>query len=171
MTLRQQTEVERSEEAIVERQLAYQAIERLELRVQRLRTELASDSDPQTSENLSQALQRLRVTQQRLQALNAFVHQHDRARDSAKSPAIQSSRDPSKSAVHQARRAFVLVSALVPKRLSDEEIGDALEVISRMESEGRSRWLCRLKVVSAIFWVLVNAVREARQAWKGKDSA
>ena len=46
--------------------------------------------------------------------------------------------------------------------VADEEIGDALELIARMERDQRY-WLCWLKVASTTFWVLVNAVRELRR--------
>lgn len=74
----------------------------------------------------------------------------------------------STSTSERARRVLDAVSACVPKRLADEEIGDALELITRMETEGRSKFLCWTKVATTVFWVAVNALREIRRSWKGK---
>jgi hypothetical protein len=55
---------------------------------------------------------------------------------------------------------FTLISAVLPSRICRDEIGDAMEMINRYVQEGRSPWIVRLKVVTTIFWLLVNTVRE-----------
>jgi hypothetical protein len=68
--------------------------------------------------------------------------------------------------LERAARVFATLLAFVPRRIADEEVGDALEVISTFEFQGWRLWL---KVVSTIFWVLVNAVREGASATLGKS--
>jgi len=57
-----------------------------------------------------------------------------------------------------------LICLLVPKRLSEEEIGDALELIGEIDS----RWKRGIKIASTIFWIIMNAVREVNSALIGK---
>ena len=56
--------------------------------------------------------------------------------------------------------ALLLVEALVPRRIADEEIGDALERIEKFRREGRPRWCITLVVASTVFWVVVHAIRD-----------
>jgi hypothetical protein len=59
---------------------------------------------------------------------------------------------------------FGIVEALLPKRLAHEELGDALEYIA---AHPRG-WRVIVKIVSSIFWIGVNAVREWRSAFGRK---
>jgi hypothetical protein len=59
--------------------------------------------------------------------------------------------------IDRARRAFELLEVFVPRRICNEEIGDAMEVIHRMVSTGRPRWMIRLKIVTTYFWVLTHS--------------
>lgn len=52
--------------------------------------------------------------------------------------------------------ALDLLSMLVPKRISNEEIGDALEQIHAMVKARRPRWFIYVKVVTTFFWVGVH---------------
>lgn len=52
------------------------------------------------------------------------------------------------------------VSLLVPRRLADEEIGDALEEIYRLVREDRPQLKVWLKVCSTVFWIGINSLRE-----------
>jgi hypothetical protein len=61
-------------------------------------------------------------------------------------------------ALERAKQAFELLEAFVPKRICNEEIGDAMEVIHRMVYHGRPRWMVRLKVATTYFWVITHAV-------------
>lgn len=65
-------------------------------------------------------------------------------------------------------RADVVLDTLrifVPRRLADEEIGDAFELIVEKDLRGWRLWG---KVASTVFWVLVNGVRECVAAIVGK---
>jgi hypothetical protein len=64
-----------------------------------------------------------------------------------------------------------VMALLVPKRLWDEEIGDAFEVLERLERAGAPRWQMRLKIWSAVFWVLVNSGRDLVSAALGKSKS
>jgi hypothetical protein len=58
----------------------------------------------------------------------------------------------------------------VPKRLADEEIGDALESIARLARERRPKWQIYLKAASAAFFVLLNALHEVSSSLLGKKN-
>ncbi len=68
------------------------------------------------------------------------------------------------------QRAFRWLAILTPKRVWNEDVGDALEVIAAMEREGCSRLQVRLKIVSTYFWVLIAVVRELVAALTGRKS-
>jgi hypothetical protein len=54
---------------------------------------------------------------------------------------------------------FRFLSAFVPKRQSDEEIGEALEVIGKQLERSPARLPVYRLVAITVFWVLVNAIR------------
>lgn len=56
----------------------------------------------------------------------------------------------------KATLALDVLSALVPKRIATEEIGDALEFIHGMKAKGRPAVLVFLKVVTTFWWVTVH---------------
>jgi hypothetical protein len=56
----------------------------------------------------------------------------------------------------KATLALDVLSALVPKRIATEEIGDALEFIHEMKAKGRPAILVLLKVVTTFWWVTVH---------------
>lgn len=69
------------------------------------------------------------------------------------------------------KRAFWLleaISLLVPRRISDEEIGDALELVGQLSQDKRPAWQIYLKVASTIFWVGLSAIREVTSSLMGK---
>lgn len=72
--------------------------------------------------------------------------------------------------VSRAGRAFSWFAILAPRRVWQEETGDALEVIAAMERAGCSTFKIRLKIWSTIFWVLLNGVRETIAALTGRKS-
>ncbi len=75
-------------------------------------------------------------------------------------------KDASPTTLRRASNVLEYLTAFVPKRVADEEIGDALESIHRNANLGRRYvWI---KVVSTIVWVVVNAVREMASAILGK---
>ncbi|WP_434390607.1 hypothetical protein [Melittangium boletus] len=54
--------------------------------------------------------------------------------------------------------ALDLLSALVPKRIATEEVGDALEYINKMRAMKKPSWLVFLKVVSTFWWVIIHTL-------------
>ncbi|MGK4001117.1 hypothetical protein WMF31_00730 [Sorangium sp. So ce1036] len=54
--------------------------------------------------------------------------------------------------------AFRFVALFLPKRLVDEEIGDAVEEISLQLQRSPARWPVYLKIVTTVFWVMVHAI-------------
>ncbi|MBI2395954.1 MAG: hypothetical protein HYV09_40695 [Deltaproteobacteria bacterium] len=58
------------------------------------------------------------------------------------------------------------ITAFVPRRIANEEIGDALEVIYQNAHKGRL--FVWAKVVTTIFFVLLNVVRELAASMLGK---
>jgi Fe2+ transport system protein B len=63
--------------------------------------------------------------------------------------------------IERASKALELLEALVPRRIANEEIGDAQEFIHRMASAHRPGWMIYLKVVTTYFWILTHAVAAA----------
>lgn len=55
---------------------------------------------------------------------------------------------------------FRTLALLLPQRLWEEDLGDALEVLGALKRSGAPRWQFRLKVWTTYFWCLANAVRE-----------
>jgi hypothetical protein len=55
-------------------------------------------------------------------------------------------------------RAFDWLAILTPKRIWNEDVGDAIETITAMERAGCSRFKLRAKVASTYFWVLVAVI-------------
>jgi hypothetical protein len=58
--------------------------------------------------------------------------------------------------IRKAEHALDLLSSLVPKRIANEEIGDALEQIHAMAKARRPRWFIYLKVGTTFIWVTVH---------------
>jgi hypothetical protein len=55
---------------------------------------------------------------------------------------------------------FRAITLILPQRLCEEDLGDAIEEISRLERAGAGRWQIRLIIASTHFWLLLNALRE-----------
>ena len=70
----------------------------------------------------------------------------------------------------KAERTFAWLAILAPRRVWQEETGDALETIAAMEAAGSSAFKIRLKVWSTILWVLLNGVREFIAGLTGRKS-
>ncbi|MFP2905950.1 hypothetical protein ACLESD_13010 [Pyxidicoccus sp. 3LFB2] len=58
--------------------------------------------------------------------------------------------------LHRATSALDFLGTLVPKRIANEEIGDALEQIHAMVKARRPRWFITIKVSTTFFWVAVH---------------
>jgi hypothetical protein len=60
----------------------------------------------------------------------------------------------------RAARAFSVLSAILPPRIADEELGDALEDIARRVRSRRPMWEIELKVAMTVVWSLLHAVED-----------
>jgi hypothetical protein len=58
--------------------------------------------------------------------------------------------------IRQAEYALDLLSAFVPKRISNEEIGDAMEAIHHMVQNGRPKSFIYTKIATTFFWVFLH---------------
>lgn len=71
----------------------------------------------------------------------------------------------------RAATVFHFVSAILPQRIADEGLGDALENIKARTMAGRPAWEIELKMWTTVLWAVVHStedtvVRIAR-IWKG----
>ena len=69
----------------------------------------------------------------------------------------------------RARAALELIALLAPRRVYEEEVGDALEVLDILQRMNAPAWKVWLKVFSTYVWEIVNSIREAMSAWLGKN--
>lgn len=58
--------------------------------------------------------------------------------------------------LRQANQILDIIELLVPKRIADEELGDAMESMGALIKRGRPVWQIRVKLVSTVFWVIVH---------------
>lgn len=70
----------------------------------------------------------------------------------------------------RAADTFSWLAILAPRRVWQEETGDALEIIAAMEVAGCSAFKIKLKVWSTILWVLLNGLREFVAGLTGRKS-
>ena len=66
------------------------------------------------------------------------------------------------------------IEALVPKRIRNEEIGDALQDLHDMITDPNRRhvrWAVRWKIVSTWFWLLWHAVGRISAAIRGRTTS
>ncbi len=73
-----------------------------------------------------------------------------------------------------ARAAFGVLSwceALLPRRLRDEDLGDAFEDVARFQREGRPGGQILAKAITTALVLLVNGIREVASALIGKRSS
>lgn len=61
--------------------------------------------------------------------------------------------------MRHAVNVFEFVSLCVPRAVSVEQVGDAIECIARLTLRGAPTWKIVLKTWSTVFWIGVNAVR------------
>lgn len=71
-------------------------------------------------------------------------------------------------AIRGARTVFSALALILPTRIADEEIGDALELINRLSREGRPLWQIYLETVTTVFWVSIDAIRVFSGALLGR---
>lgn len=67
-----------------------------------------------------------------------------------------------------AERVFAWLAILAPRLVWEQETGDALEVINTMQREGRSKLQVTAKIISTVFWVFLNAIREIVGSFTGR---
>lgn len=67
-------------------------------------------------------------------------------------------------------RTFSWLAILTPRRIWNEDVGDALETIEAMRRGGCSKLEVRAKIISTYFWVLIAVVRELVAALTGRKS-
>lgn len=58
--------------------------------------------------------------------------------------------------IKSAEKAFAFLSTLLPTRIANEEIGDALELIHQLVEAGRPKWFIWTKVVTTFWWASVH---------------
>jgi hypothetical protein len=68
-------------------------------------------------------------------------------------------------------RILTWCEALLPKRLRDEDLGDALEDLARFARQGRSRAQILAKALTTVLVLFVNGVREITAALTGRKSS
>jgi hypothetical protein len=76
-------------------------------------------------------------------------------------------------ALARARATFDWCEVLLPKRVTNEEIGDALELIHRIANDPtctRPRLKIFLKTVSTVFFLFLNAFRHFKSSVQGKKA-
>lgn len=74
------------------------------------------------------------------------------------------------SAVAHAESILTWFEAIFSKRVRGEEIGDALELIHRFEGRRLARALICTKVVTTVFWLIINSIRECASSLLGKKA-
>jgi len=89
-----------------------------------------------------------------------------RAEDSSHLAKPQDSSHPAKPrALAPAERSLDLLAILVPSRIANEEIGDALEIIHAMARDQRPAWAIYLRVARTFFWVGMHTVQHHVVGW------
>lgn len=64
---------------------------------------------------------------------------------------------------------FSWLTAVAPKRITKEELGDAIESLQQMHTNGASPAQLRWKVWTTVGWTVLNAIREVMSAFLGKS--
>ena len=67
-------------------------------------------------------------------------------------------------------RTFSWLAILTPRRIWNEDVGDALETIEAMRRAKCSKLQVQAKIISTYFWVLIAAIRELIAALTGRKS-
>lgn len=75
------------------------------------------------------------------------------------SPPVEVSPSQEFTAARLAGRAFSCLATLIPRRIWNEDVGDALEVIAAMERAGCSTVKIWSKVLATLFWALYTSLR------------
>lgn len=62
--------------------------------------------------------------------------------------------------VARARRAFDKLGAWLPRRIANEQLGDALEDIHELALRGEQGWKVSVRMGRAVFWALAHTALE-----------
>jgi hypothetical protein len=62
--------------------------------------------------------------------------------------------------LRQARTLLDLASFVLPRKITDETIGDAVEAIEKAAKEGVHPWKLQAKALICVFWAAVFTLRE-----------
>lgn len=73
---------------------------------------------------------------------------------------------PAQRAMLSATRVFGFAEMLFNKRITNEELGDALESIAKHLKGSNPVWWAYIKLITTMFWLTVNAVKEVKSAEK-----
>lgn len=66
--------------------------------------------------------------------------------------------------LREAQRLFDAMGAHLPRRISTEELGDALEALQNMVREGQPKWKLQARILSTLFWVSAHSVQDGVHA-------
>jgi hypothetical protein len=91
-------------------------------------------------------------------------------KETAKSAALVKTSDPS-DLLQESLRLFGAMGAHLPQRISDEELGDALEALHKMVVEGQPRWKLQMRILSTLFWVSAHSVQDCVYELIGTETA
>jgi hypothetical protein len=71
----------------------------------------------------------------------------------------------------KALRLFDTIGAHIPERISDEELGDALEALHKMVQEGQPKWKIQARILSTLCWVSAHSVQDCVHEFVGMETA
>ena len=75
-------------------------------------------------------------------------------------------RVPAQRAMLSATKVFGFAEMLFNKRITNEEIGDALESLAKHLKGSNPVWWVYIKLITTIFWLVMHAVTEVRSTEK-----
>ena len=74
-------------------------------------------------------------------------------------------------ALQRAANALDWIELIFPRRIANEEIGDAREIMARIAADSscsNPSLKMGVKALTTVFWVVVNSIRLIRSSWLGK---
>jgi hypothetical protein len=105
------------------------------------------------------ALQRSLQRNEAAQVVKADI-EHSRPKDQLMEAYFEEDPPVASRTMLRVERTFSFLSAFVPKRLADEQIGDALELMAEHLERSTALWPIYRLLMVTVFWVLVNALRD-----------
>ncbi|HYO74583.1 MAG TPA: hypothetical protein VEU33_51765 [Archangium sp.] len=87
-------------------------------------------------------------------------------------PPVALARFPEQSELlREAQRLFDALGTRLPRRISAEELGDALEALQQMVRAGQPKWRIQMRILSTLFWVSTHTVQDGVHALVGTETA